>query len=107
MTKLFVRPLVVSALQIAITLGILIFLFHDSAKRAQMGEALRRADWRWLLAGVFAYGAVEILGAINGSFFSVFRACGYLGCKQHRSSLSGSFSRCLLLVSSPAMRCRS
>jgi len=65
MTKLFVRPLVVSALQIAITLGILIFLFHDSAKRAQMGEALRRADWRWLLAGVFAYGAVEILGAIQ------------------------------------------
>ena len=55
----------VSALQIAITLGILIFLFHDSAKRAQMAEALRRADWHWLLAGVFAYGAVEILGAIQ------------------------------------------
>src|SRR5438067_10192701 len=54
-----------SALQIAITLGILIFLFHDSAKRAQMAEALRRADWHWLLAGVFAYGAVEILGAIQ------------------------------------------
>src|SRR2546421_7262241 len=45
----------VSALQIAITLGILAFLFHDSAKRAQMAEALRRADWRWLLAGVFAW----------------------------------------------------
>src|SRR5438132_2158705 len=55
----------VSALQVAITLGILVFLFHDSAKRAQMAEALRRADWRWLLAGVFAYGAVEILGAIQ------------------------------------------
>src|SRR5437762_12102016 len=55
----------VSALQIAITSGILVFLFHDSAKRAQMAEALRRADWRWLLAGVFAYGAVEILGAIQ------------------------------------------
>jgi len=54
-----------SALQIAITLGILVFLFYDSAKRAQMAEALRRADWRWLLAGVFAYGAVEILGAIQ------------------------------------------
>jgi len=26
---------------------------------------LRRADWRWLLAGVFAYGVVEILGAIQ------------------------------------------
>jgi len=65
MTKLFVRRLVVSALQIAITLGILVFLFHDSAKRAQMAEALSRADWGWLLAGVFAYGAVEILGAIQ------------------------------------------
>src|SRR5204862_7203440 len=52
-----------SALQIAITLGILVFLFYDSAKRAQMAEALRRADWRWLLAGIFAYGAVEMLGA--------------------------------------------
>ena len=30
-----------------------------------MAEALRRADWGWLLAGVFAYGAVEILGAIQ------------------------------------------
>src|SRR6184192_8088 len=54
-----------SALQIAITLGILVFLFHDSSKCAQMAEALRRSDWRWLLAGVFAYGAVEILGAIQ------------------------------------------
>ena len=26
---------------------------------------MRRADWRWLLAGVFAYGVVEILGAIQ------------------------------------------
>src|SRR5436853_5880973 len=55
----------VSALQIAITLGILIFLFHDSAKGAQMAEALRRGTWHWLLAGVFAYGAVEILGAVQ------------------------------------------
>src|SRR5438874_11498594 len=68
MTKLFVRRLVVSALQIAITLGILTFLFHDSAKRAQMAEALRRADWRWLLAGVFAYAATETLGAIQWQF---------------------------------------
>src|SRR5438445_3856337 len=30
-----------------------------------MAEALRRADWGWLFAGVFAYGAVEILGAIQ------------------------------------------
>src|SRR2546430_16801316 len=65
MRKIFVRRLIVSALQIAITLGILVFLFHDSAKRAQMAEALGRADWRWLVAGVFAYGAVEILGAIQ------------------------------------------
>src|SRR5438477_11224487 len=71
MTKLFVRPLVVSALQIAITLGILIFLFHGSAKRAQMGEALRRADCRWLLAGVFSYGAVVILVAIQWHLFRI------------------------------------
>src|SRR5438105_9998987 len=56
------------AFQIAIALGILTFLFHDSAKRAQMAEALRRADWRWLLAGVFAYGATETLGAIQWQF---------------------------------------
>src|SRR5437870_10574005 len=55
----------VSARRISSSLGILVFLFHDSAKRAQMAEALGRADWRWLLAGVLAYGAVEILGAIQ------------------------------------------
>src|SRR5437870_2246651 len=107
MTKLFVRRLVVSALQIAITLGILIFLFHDSAKRAQMAEALRRADWHWLLAGVFAYGAVEILGAIQWQLLLRIQGFRLPWLQATSIFFIGFFSRSLLLVSSLAMRCRS
>src|SRR5437588_5032318 len=110
----------VSALQIAITLGILIFLFHDSAKRAQMAEALRRADWWWLLAGVFAYGATETLGAIQWQFLlriqsALTRPLSHAGsCRRadwrariHYSSPLGLARRCgVSLVSDAARFCK-
>ena len=59
------RNYLVLALQVAVTVAILAVLFREPARRAQMAEALRRADWRWLVAGLLAYGAVEILGALQ------------------------------------------
>lgn len=42
-------------LQILVTLVLLWWVFHDPDKRAQMGEALREADWKWLWLGVVVF----------------------------------------------------
>lgn len=49
-----------TAAQIAITLGILWFVFRDPTKRAEMLATLHRADRGWLLLGFASYGLVEI-----------------------------------------------
>lgn len=48
-----------------VTVGILYVVFHDPAKRAEMAHALGKADRRWLLAGLAAYGVVEILSGVR------------------------------------------
>lgn len=47
--------------QIAITLGLLWWIFHDPKKRADMAAALHTATLWWFLPGLAAYGAVLIL----------------------------------------------
>lgn len=59
------RKPVVTALQVALTLTILYFIFRDPAKRAEMASAFVHADRWWLLAGFLIYGAVELLGALR------------------------------------------
>lgn len=49
-----------TALQIAITVGILWFVFRDPGKRAEMAAAIGQADPLWLLLGIAIYGIVEI-----------------------------------------------
>src|SRR5687768_3274301 len=48
-----------TALQIAITIGILWFVFRDPEKRAEMFAAIAQADPLWLLLGLAIYGIVE------------------------------------------------
>ena len=52
-------------LQLAVTAGALYYIFHDPARRGQMVSALRRADWRWLGAGICAYGGVEVMAVVR------------------------------------------
>jgi uncharacterized membrane protein YbhN (UPF0104 family) len=59
------RKTALTALQIAVTLAILYFVFRDPNKRAEMVAALARANPFWLFLGAGAYGAVEVLGAIR------------------------------------------
>lgn len=59
------KKILVSLLQILITVALLIWVFHDPAKRAKMGEALRTADYRWIAVAIFAYLLVEITAAIR------------------------------------------
>lgn len=55
----------VTFFQIAITAGILWFVFRDPHKRAEMAEALSHANPLWLLLGFAFYGAVELCAAVR------------------------------------------
>ena len=59
------KKILLTLLQIAVTCGLLFWVFHDPNKRAEMLAALRLADYRWLLAGVFCYLVVEISAAVR------------------------------------------
>jgi uncharacterized protein (TIRG00374 family) len=60
-----VKKILLTVLQLAVTIGMLVWVFHDPHQRAQMGVALRTADYRWVGAGLLAYVMVEVSAAIR------------------------------------------
>ncbi len=48
-------------LQLLVTAAGIWYVFHDPQKRAQIVDALRKADRDWLILGWACYGAVEVL----------------------------------------------
>ena len=52
-------------LQLLVTAAAIYYVFHDPQKRAQVWQALRAADWRWLGAGWLVYGAVEAIATVR------------------------------------------
>jgi len=48
-------------LQLLVTAAGIWYVFHDPQKRAQIVDALRKADKNWLILGWACYGAVEVL----------------------------------------------
>ena len=52
-------------LQLAVTGGLLYWVFHDPATRGAMAFALRAADFRWVLGGIAAYIIVEVAAALR------------------------------------------
>jgi len=59
------KKILLTIIQVGVTVGLLIWVFHDPTQRAQMAKALRLADYRWVAAGVLAYVVVEIAAAIR------------------------------------------
>jgi uncharacterized protein (TIRG00374 family) len=57
------KKILVTLFQIAVTVAVLYWVFHDPNKRAQMALALRLADYRWIVAAILAYGIVEVSAA--------------------------------------------
>jgi uncharacterized protein (TIRG00374 family) len=51
--------------QIAVTVAVLVWVFHDPHKRAQMRVALAMADYRWIAAAVFGYFLVEFAAGVR------------------------------------------
>lgn len=59
------RKTLVTALQIAVTIGLLWWVFHDPEKRREMAGALGQADWRWVVGGVAVFFACSILATFR------------------------------------------
>src|SRR2546428_2625926 len=54
-----------TSLQLAVTIALLIWVFHDPEQRHKMGKALQEALYRWVAAAIIAYVIVEIAAAIR------------------------------------------
>ena len=59
------KKVFLTIIQISVTVGLLIWVFHDPTQRAQMAKALRLADYRWVAAGILAYVIVEVAAALR------------------------------------------
>ena len=54
------KKVLLTILQLSVTLAMLWWVFHDPTQRAKMAVALRSADYRWVGCGILAYLVVEI-----------------------------------------------
>jgi len=59
------KKTLLTLLQVAVTVGLLWWVFHDPEKRAQMGEALGQANWSWLWLGVAVFFVCTILATVR------------------------------------------
>jgi glycosyltransferase 2 family protein len=59
------KKVLISLVQVAVTVAVLVWVFHDPTKRAQMGVALQRADYRWIVVAVLAYLLVELAAGVR------------------------------------------
>ena len=59
------KKVLLTILQLTVTVAVLYWVFHDPEKRARMAGALRMADYRWLAASIAAYLVVEATAALR------------------------------------------
>jgi uncharacterized protein (TIRG00374 family) len=59
------KKALLTILQVAVTVGLLWWVFHDPEKRAQMAGALRQADWNWLWIGVGVFFGCTVLATVR------------------------------------------
>ena len=55
------KKAILTTIQIFITVGILFWIFHDPQKRHDMFDSFRNGDKLWIMAGILAFGIVELL----------------------------------------------
>src|SRR5438034_2385339 len=59
------KKILVTIFQVAVTIAVLYWVYHDPNRRAQMAEAIRDAQYRWVVIAILAYGVVEIAAAFR------------------------------------------
>src|SRR5437773_7006567 len=59
------KKILVTLFQVSVTIGVLYWLYHAPNRAAQMAEAIRNAEYRWVGMGILAYAVVEIAAAFR------------------------------------------
>src|SRR5205823_5628941 len=59
------KRILLTILQLGVTVAMLWWVFHDTAQRAKMWEALQRANYWWVAGGILAYVMVEAAAALR------------------------------------------
>lgn len=59
------KKIVITLVQAIVTLALLWWIFHDPSRRAQMVQALGKADPRWLIPGFLCFGLVLLCAAFR------------------------------------------
>src|SRR5436190_7702477 len=59
------KKILLTIIQLAVTVGLLIWVYHDPKKLADMRQALTHARFEWLAAGMLAYFVVEVAAAFR------------------------------------------
>jgi uncharacterized protein (TIRG00374 family) len=59
------KKILITLFQLAVTIALLYWVYHDPDRRAQMAEALRHAHYSWVAIGILAYVVVEIAAAFR------------------------------------------
>ena len=59
------KKILVTITQLVVTIGLLVWVYHDPKKLAEMREALRHARLQWIGAGMLAYFVVEVAAAFR------------------------------------------
>jgi uncharacterized protein (TIRG00374 family) len=59
------KKILITLFQLAVTIAVLYWVYHDPNRRAQMAEAIRNAQYRWVVIGILAYIVVEIAAAFR------------------------------------------
>src|SRR5438067_6630695 len=78
------KKILVTLFQLAITIAVLYWVYHDPNRRTQIAEALRHARYSWVVIGILAYVIVEIAAAfrwhvllkVQGIHLSLLRLSG-------------------------------
>ena len=59
------KKILITLFQLAVTIAVLYWVYHDPNRRAQMAEAIRSAQYRWVVLGILAYVMVEVAAAFR------------------------------------------
>src|SRR5262245_27901010 len=59
------KKILISLFQLSVTIAVLYWVYHDPNRRAQMVEAIRHAQYRWVALGILAYMVVEVAAAFR------------------------------------------
>ena len=59
------KKVLITVIQLAVTVGLLVWVYHDPKKLAEMRQALAHARFEWIIAGILAYLVVEAAAAFR------------------------------------------